>query len=306
MMKKCNLPPKADYLDFGVLSYETYLLHTTKPKSSALDWVKSILVLVMPYNQKKQISLDGKDLPAKFSYGLDYHAIVTKELEQIKDHLMKDTTFRYEIKSDISYLEEKLCAYLAGLGNFGKNNLIIHPKFGSFLVIGTLLLDQEFDLYDVPLTIDPCGSCDKCIKACPTNALFEGFKRNKCVSFLSQTKSKEYDLYKGMRQVFYGCDICQEVCPHNQKEIMLHPDFLFTPDSYLTLEEVLDLSDLEFDQQYQHKNFAWIKRAKVLRNLLVLKVNKKEDIASEANMLLEEEDTPMFLKEQVKFMVKED
>lgn len=303
-MKKYNLPPKADYLDFGVISYETYLHHTTKPKSASLDWVKSILVLVMPYNQPQQFARDNAYLPAKFSYGQDYHDIVTKELEGIKNHLEETSTFRYEIKSDISYLEEKLCAYLAGLGNFGKNNLIIHPKFGSFLVMGTLLMDQKFDAYDTPLTTDPCGDCEKCVKACPTNALFAGFTRSKCVSFLSQTKSKEYSLYSGMKQVFYGCDICQEVCPHNQKEVAIHPDFLFSKDSYVTLEEVLSMNDEAFDEKFKQKNFAWIKRQKILRNLLVLKHNRKEDVVLLSKGLLEKEDTPNFLKDQLEYMLK--
>lgn len=298
-MRKSSLPPKSTYYDFGVVSYDAYLAVTTKSPNAAYSWVKSVLVLAMPYQYKKAANQTGYYLPARFSYGKDYHNIVLHELEDIAKRLQKREKFRYEAKCDISYLEEKTLAHLAGLGSFGKNNLLIHPQFGSFMVLGTLLMDQEFDVYDIPLSFEPCKGCTKCIQACPTQALTGGFQRSKCVSFLSQTKSKSYDLYKEVKQVFYGCDVCQEVCPHNQKlQHDIHPDFLFEADSYLDLDIVVSLSSDAFDMRFQDKNFAWIGQEKIIRNLLVLLHNHNKDI-SPYLIRLKEENTAPFIKEHI-------
>lgn len=271
-MKNWSLLNKDNrYFDSGVISYEEYLKHSTKPINEKLSWVKSIFVFVFPYNQK---TIQTKEyITAKFAYGEDYHQVIYYYLDDLIKKELESKTFKYEIKIDVNYLEEKLCAYLAGLGSFGKNNLIICPRFGSYVVIGTVLTDYEFLDYSKPSDFEPCLNCSRCVQACPTQALDHGYERIKCLSYLTQYKSHDYTLYDKMRNIFVGCDICQEVCPHNKKEVEVLPKLVFNDLSTLSLEKIKQIKPEEFKKVYQLKTFNFVGFLKILRNILILEVN---------------------------------
>ena len=230
------------------------------------DWVKSVIVGTFPYQREKA---RGRYLPARFAYGQDYHLVLAGKLEEIARSLGLS---RYEIRVDRNPFDEKKLAWLAGLGFIGRNTLLITPEYGSFVVLGTILTDRIFSASGQPER-SGCGECDACLRSCPTGALTGGFDRVKCLSYLTQTASEEFSKYDVLRDAYYGCDICQEACPHNRGKSGCLPEFVFAPDSVMNLDELEKLDKKTFSEKYGNKNFAWIGYLKMLRNIIVLEAN---------------------------------
>ena len=251
------------FFDYGIISYEDYVQHQPKRKQ---DWIRSILVFVFPYQNQNQT---GRYLTAKFAYGEDYHIVVKEKLTEIAKTLELN---RYEVMVDVSFLDEKLCASLAGIGTIGKNNLIISKKFGTFVVIGEIVTDEVFDYYDQPI-FSLCNNCSLCIDACPTKALDNGFDRKKCLSYLTQGKSKDFDLYNNLTDICFGCDICQDVCYHNEKTNPYFDNFNFNQKSVIDINDLKKLDSETFLKHYHDKTFNWIGYLKMLRNIIVLDAN---------------------------------
>lgn len=258
--------------DCGVISYQLYLEKSKRKPNKKYDYIKSIIVFIFPY--PKDFYNSKKYQTAKFAYGMDYHIYVKEKIAEAAKLL--GLTNNFEIMADVSFLHEKLCAAMAGLGVIGKNSLLLTKKYGSRVVIGEIITDQEFEEYDQEATYSFCDNCDKCINRCPTNALIEGFNRNRCLSHLNQSKSKEFELYDEMKKISYGCDICQDVCPANKVNFNYPSEFDFNKDSSFTLKEFLKLDEDTYQSKYVKKTFNWIGYLKMLRNLLVLSVNNHE------------------------------
>jgi epoxyqueuosine reductase len=120
---------------------------------------------------------------------------------------------------------ERDLAYRAGLGWFGKNSMLINKKEGSYFIIGSILLNQSFEMLPEVLDVDHCGQCNACVEACPTQAI-DGESRtliaNKCLSTFTIEIFKDADPPEGIeksRGEIFGCDICQDVCPWNKKPL---------------------------------------------------------------------------------------
>ncbi len=260
---------KSNY-PFGIIEYQKYLEYIGQKGPKKYKEMKSLIVFIYPFSNTK---IKGKYLPAKFAYGKDYH----KEVKSLIEEAIKDLKLtNYEIKVDVSSLKEKTCAYLAGLGLIGSNSLLINEKYGSYLAIGIVITDQEFNEYDEPIEDDYCKDCNRCIKACPNQALSDNsLDKGKCLSYLNQSKSTDYPLFDKMKYL-YGCDICQDVCPYNKIEDYGLASFLIDDEAYLDLSELRSLSEEEYLKKYQDKTFNWIGYLPMVRNLLVLKVNNKD------------------------------
>ncbi|HHX81212.1 MAG TPA: epoxyqueuosine reductase [Acholeplasmataceae bacterium] len=252
--------------DYGIVSFFDYQKYR---KVKNKDWIKSIIVFVFPY-AGKDAAIDGY-LTAKYAYGKDYHLVIKAKLEELAEKLKLS---RYEVMTDISYLDEKLCAVLAGLGKIGKNNLLLTPKYGSRILIGEIVTSEELPITTKELE-NPCIDCYLCIKKCPTQALSEGFNKKQCLSFLSQTRGNTFDLYDKMELVV-GCDICQDVCPLNRREQAYPKEFCFDIKSRFLLEEFEKLDEESFKEYYQDKAFGFLGFKRLLRNLLVLETNNKK------------------------------
>lgn len=272
MKKILFLNQENTFFDVGVIDIKEYIKYHELPLS--YEWVKSIIVFTFGHINKTHKAKDY--ISAKFAYGDDYHLVLKSYLENLiltEEQVLKS---KYEIKIDVNPFFEKTCAYLAGLGTFGKNNLIISPRFGTFMYIATILTDLEFEEYSVALDIDQCGGCNLCILACPTKALDDGFNRPRCISYLTQYKSQDYQLYDKIKKIFVGCDYCQDICPHNRnKEYPILPEFNLNELSLLDLKKFEKFAKNNFKQYYQNKTFNWIGNLKMLRNILVLEVNNK-------------------------------
>ena len=260
-----SLDKLKDY-DFGVVSFSEYKKYKNVKNK---DWIKSIIVFIFPYSGK--IPDESGYLTAKYAYGKDYHQVIKTKLEKLAKSLELE---EYEVMTDISFLDEKLCASLAGLGRLGKNNLLLTPKYGSRVLIGEIVTSEEFPETSTDLS-NPCLECSLCIKKCPTEALNEGFQKEKCLSFLSQTKGSNYSLYDKMNLVV-GCDICQDFCPLNKGENPYFEEFRFDSKSSLTLQDIGGLDDESFRELYQDKAFVFLGYWKLLRNLLMLEANQEK------------------------------
>jgi len=159
---------------------------------------------------------DDKFKISRYAQIKDYHIFMKEKLELLAQCLQeKCGDINYKTTADSSIISEKAYAVQAGIGYYGKNGIIQTP-FGSFVFLGTLLIDKEADQYDTP-NQNICGNCRKCISACPTQAIVAPYyvNCNQCISHITLNK-KETDF---TRIAKYGwliaCDVCQEVCPNN-------------------------------------------------------------------------------------------
>lgn len=190
-----------------------------------LPSVRSIVCVGMPYfpTAPGSFSLpEASPIPwgiARFARGQDYHYVLKDKLELLADYLRSATNLEFEYVAGVDSipLVERAFAYRAGLGWYGKNNLLINPQYGSWFVLGELLTNIPFDP-DEPLESN-CGDCEMCVKACPTEALtsLHSLDTRKCISCLTQSKQNvPVELLDKIGLSVFGCDICQEVCPWNR------------------------------------------------------------------------------------------
>jgi len=146
----------------------------------------------------------------------DYHVFMKEKLENLVQSLQEEYgIFKYKTTVDSSAISEKAWAVRAGIGYYGKNG-VIQTQFGSFVFLGTILMDREVDEYDAP-NQQSCGNCAECITACPTHAIIAPYyvNSNQCITHINQNK-KETDIkfiekYGWLR----SCDTCQDICPNN-------------------------------------------------------------------------------------------
>ncbi len=157
--------------------------------------------------------------------GLDYHHVIKEHLNSIRIELQKiDSDLEVELSLDVHPVLERDLAYGMGLGFFGKNTMLIHPKLGSYFIIGSLLLNKKLNLSHKTVEANHCGQCTRCIDACPTKALDDlGMNTSRCISTFtieqmgaSVVMDPNMNLSSGY---VFGCDICQDVCPFNNRRI---------------------------------------------------------------------------------------
>src|SRR5215213_1410482 len=159
---------------------------------------------------------------ARYARGDDYHDVMDARLRDLHRRVNERVGRSVPGKPyvDTGPLLERDLARRAGLGWFGKNTMLINPRLGSFFFLGALLLDLDL-VTDAPFEAERCGTCTRCLDACPTQALVEPgvLDARRCISYLSIELRGEIpvDLRSSVGGLLYGCDICQEVCPYNVK-----------------------------------------------------------------------------------------
>ncbi len=181
----------------------------------------------------------GEALVARYARGLDYHGVLTERLHALADRLRAKTGQSLEGRAyvDTGPLLERELAQRAGLGWFGKNTMLIHPRKGSYFFLGVLLTDLPLAA-SAPFAEDHCGSCRRCLDACPTGALLGRdesgapvMDATRCISYL--TIELKGPVPRGLRPAIgnrvFGCDICQEVCPWNAKFSAPRTDAAYAP-----------------------------------------------------------------------------
>lgn len=237
---------------------------------------KSVVSLMYNYFNPEKQDVSAPEI-SMYAYGRDYHKVVKKKLKALYQWMhdnVGDINGRYFV--DSAPVMERDWAKRSGLGWVGKNTLLINPKKGSYFFLAEIICDVTF-VYDEPIS-DHCGTCKRCIDACPTEAISpEGYLMDgsRCISYLTiELKEDIPTEFKGkMANWMYGCDICQQVCPWNKFSTKhSEPDFLPKDEVLqMTKEEWLDLDELAFDRLF---NGSAIKRTKykgLKRNINFLK-----------------------------------
>ena len=222
---------------------------------------KSVVSLAYNYfNPEKQVDSDSPKI-SMYAYGRDYHKVIKKKLKL----LLRD--LRTEIGNiegrafvDSAPVMDKAWAKKAGIGWIGKHTNLISKKAGSYFFLAELIIDLPL-AYDTE-TKDYCGSCTKCLDACPTGALYDAYKidAKRCISYLTiELKRNIPTAFKGkMESWAYGCDICQEVCPWNRLSTP-HAESEFNPKN-----ELLNMSKGEW-KELTHEVFDELFRGSAVK-----------------------------------------
>ncbi|SFF05994.1 tRNA epoxyqueuosine(34) reductase QueG [Alteribacillus iranensis] len=255
-----------------------------------LPEAKTIIAIALAYpskmkNEPKNKKGERRGRFCRASWGEDYHRVLQNRLEKLEDYIMSLVP-EAACKSmvDTGELSDRAVAERAGIGWSGKNCAIITPEFGSYVYLGEMITTLSLPP-DTPIT-DQCGTCNKCVEACPTDALVQGgqLNSNKCIAYLTQTKDflpKQYRKQIGNR--LYGCDTCQQVCPEN-KGRDIHSNEEFEPDPDIVkplLIPILQLSNREFRENYGPLAGSWRGKKPIQRNAIIALGNYKEESAIE-------------------------
>ncbi len=244
---------------------------------------KSIIVIAIPYYRDRAEAAYEKlakyhgDL-ARLAWGRDYHFVLRDKLQKIANFIKEqESKFQYKIFVDTGPLVDRHVAYRAGLGWYGYNSLLINEEFGSWFFIGYMINNLLFPI-DKPLTNKACQACNLCIKHCPSGAIEApySFDAKKCLSYLLQEKSEiSRSDRKLVGKKIYGCDICQEVCPHNN-QIQIGASEEFYPIDPLTkpdLLKLLTISNKEFKDTYGKTSAGWRGKKILQRNAIIALAN---------------------------------
>ena len=248
---------------------------------------RSAVVVLHNYFQRVAEPAPGRGRVAQYALGDDYHTVMRAKLVLLGDDLVAAAgTGSYRVYVDAGPLPERELARRAGLGWFGKNTLLIHPRMGSFFFIGVLLTDLDI-ARDVPFDDDRCGTCQRCLDACPTSAFPAPrvLDATRCVSYLTiESRAPVPDgLRTGVGGWLFGCDVCQDVCPWNVRfaQETTEPCYRSRPsDQWPTLEEILRMTERECEAVFEGTALGRAGRAGLARNAAVVLENTRGDAGS--------------------------
>ncbi len=215
-----------------------------------LPGAKTAIIFVTYYKQEPLPFVEEAGLIASYARGRDYHHIHRKRLKKWIQWLEQRVEKKGIAKgfSDSSPILEKALAVQSGLGWFGKNTLFIHRRFGTFTLLSGVLTTLELPYTNVSMRLPRCGVCTRCLDACPTQALNISYQLDaaRCLSYhlIESKQAIPSDIRAQNPGYAFGCDICQDVCPHNaRKAPSTTPDF--SPDqgmgTYLSLTDIHEL-----------------------------------------------------------------
>jgi epoxyqueuosine reductase len=247
-----------------------------------VEGARSVVSLMYNYYPEQEQEDETAPRIARYAYGKDYHFVVKRKLWSLLEFIRQEigeVNGRYFV--DSAPVLERDWARRAGVGWTGKNTLLINPKAGSYFFLAELIIDLELD-YSSPIK-DYCGTCRRCIDACPTDAIApDGYwlDGSKCISYFTiELKDALPEEYKGkFENWMFGCDICQEVCPwnrfskpHQEPEFEPHPELLS-----MSREDWEELSEEAYRRVFKKSAVKRAKYAGLMRNINFLK-NEEHD-----------------------------
>lgn len=250
--------------------------------AAVLEGARSVIVCAIDYRNAP--ALDGAReargpkgaVIARYARGQDYHKFVRKKLRRLAEFVQRETGCAARAMIDTAPVLERAWARLAGVGFVGKNGCIIVPGLGSFVLLGEVVTTADL-VEDQPME-SRCGSCTRCLEACPTDAFVKPFvlDARKCISFL--TIEHRGAMPEALRPLvgdrWFGCDDCQDVCPYNQSKAQRGesaPQFSLSERwSSRTIESLLAMNEREFDQLTQGSPLRRPGREGLVRNALIV------------------------------------
>lgn len=262
-----------EWLNRGYHGEMTYMKERRELRldpSTLVPNAKSIIVCAInyytPYNTTTEPD-EGRI--SRYAWGDDYHDVLRARLKELLAFIQKESPeSNGRVFVDSAPVMEKEWAVRAGIGWLGKHSNIITRDYGSWFFLGEVIVDIELD-FDEPFKTDHCGSCTKCIDACPTNAIVEPrvVDATQCISYLTIELKPEHnipnELKPKMDNLIFGCDICQDVCPWNKR--FSHPtdEPAFQPRPFnlnAKLENIINLDIEEFRKKFRKSP---VKRTKI-------------------------------------------
>ena len=292
-----NWLAQGHHADMAYLAAERSRLRRADPKQ-ILPECKSILVLATPYNRPPSLLLKkessrtsflpgtarqgrcrGEKIPgrvASYALGEDYHLVIPPRLQTIVAFIEAQVGHSVPSRAytDTGPLLERDLAQRAGLGWIGKNTSLIHPRAGSYFLLAEILLGLELDP-DPPFATDHCGTCTRCITACPTHAILPNrtLDARRCISYLTIENKGDIpeELRPHMQDWIFGCDLCQTACPWNRFATP-EGDASFRPSSWSPFPDLvatLALTPSTFNRQFPRSPIQRAKRRGLLRNAAV-------------------------------------
>lgn len=290
------LPQYQRYLAWLQAGYHADMTWIATPRAqearrdprSLLPECKSILVLGIPYWNPESLSPPEQGGPygrvAAYAWGRDYHRVLPKRLRKLVRYLeeLVGEPIPHRVYTDAGPLLETELAQQAGLGWEGRHTLLIHPRLGSYFFLAEILLGLELPP-DPPFPADYCGTCTRCLEACPTQCILpEGMvDASRCISYLTIENRGAIPeaLRPALGQWVFGCDICQMVCPWNRRFAPPQGDPAFAPrpgQAFLRLEDLLSMDEETFVQRFQGTPLRRAKRSGLARNAAVALGNARD------------------------------
>jgi len=266
--------------EMGYLASERARRRRADPRR-ILPECQSILVLGMRYPAPELIAAPTRagihGRVSSYAWGDDYHEVVVQRLKALVAFIEGEigSTFENRWYTDTGPVLERDLAQRAGLGWIGKNTCLINPQKGSYFFLAEILLGVELTV-DAPFEVDRCGSCTLCIEACPTKCILADrtMDASRCISYLTIELKGVIppDLRPQMGDWVFGCDVCQQVCPWNQRFGAAEGDPAFSPRSeipYPNLVEEMKLTPAAFNHKFKASPVKRAKRRGYLRNAAV-------------------------------------
>jgi epoxyqueuosine reductase len=267
--------------------------------STPFPWARSAIVCLANYNCAQPRSVNSapsnRGWIARYAWSSridaagvrrpsDYHKVLLKRLRGLDSKLRQQFgEFESRTYVDTGPIVERSLAVAAGLGWIGRNTCLIHPKLGSFVFLAVLLTSLEVGSEQRPLNVpDRCGSCTRCLDACPTNAFIAPYRMDatRCISYLTIEHRGPLNelLMNGMGRQVFGCDICQDVCPWNRKAPIHQDPELQSREELVNpaLEWLAGLDESQFEQMF---NGSPVRRTGFLglrRNIAVAMGNSRD------------------------------
>ncbi len=276
----------------------------------SMPWARSVLVCAVNYNAAAPLSIDpapadrgwiaryawsgrgGAAMAPENSEGSDYHEELLPKLQAIADTLQDSFGSACKTKAyvDTGPILERGYAARAGIGWIGRNTCVLNQAQGSWLLLGVVVTSLELELEAAPtVAADRCGTCTRCIDACPTDALhgsgLDGSDRrmdaSRCIAYLTIEKKGSIapELREGMGRQVFGCDICQDVCPWNRRAPVGHSGML-QPRAELVNSPLAWLASLDgpnFKRKFRGSPLERTRRKRILRNVAIAMGNSGEE-----------------------------
>jgi len=250
---------------------------------STAPWARSVMVCAINYNTahpySTQVADSGRGWISRYAWSReDYHDAVMRRLRAVESWLRnqaggESAALQTRCYVDTGPLVERVYAKYAGVGWIGKNTCILNQKLGSWLFLGVILTSLEL-APDLPAP-DRCGSCTRCIDACPTAAFIAPYQldSNKCIAYLTIEKRGAIpeEMREGMGRQVFGCDICQDVCPWNRKAPVTNAEEFQAREGLVNpaLEWLAEMSAEEFREKFRGSPIRRAKRSELRRNAAI-------------------------------------
>ena len=246
-----------------------------------LPGVRSMLLVGLDYRTHVPddlLSDPARGRIASYAWNMDYHDWMTPKLEQFGEWLQASISAEaaHKVYVDTGAILERSHAQQAGMGFVGKNTMLINPRRGSYFFLGEILLTADFDEYDTPHRETMCGSCTRCLSACPTDAFPRPYvlDARRCISYhtIENKGHIPHELRPDFGNWVYGCDVCQDVCPWQRFTQITHVDEFHPIAAERAAPRLLDLLTLTnetFRARYRSSPIYRTKRPRLVRNACI-------------------------------------